>query len=216
MGDRTMPNTDDLYEILQVHPSAEPEVIKAAFDKLALKYHPDVNKSDQADGIMKTLIRAYKVLSDPAKRLAYDLERISQRRNTEKKPTGQSRTWGESKRDDDVSDVPYGERVSQLFSAVRSGDTKKVRAIISSGVDVNVRDNARSTPLHVAALEGNTKVVGELIRLGAYVDATSANGYTPLDLASVGGHDNTVSALMAAGASTKDDRRIRTPYDLPF
>ena len=35
-----MRNTDDWYEILQVHESAEPEVIEAAYKRLVRKYHP--------------------------------------------------------------------------------------------------------------------------------------------------------------------------------
>jgi len=41
-------NWKDYYQILQVHPSAEPEVVKAAYDKLARKYHPDFNKASSA------------------------------------------------------------------------------------------------------------------------------------------------------------------------
>ncbi len=61
----------DYYEILQVHPSAEPEVIKAAYDRLARKYHPDVATGGSADRIAD-INEAYAVLSDPAKRGAFD------------------------------------------------------------------------------------------------------------------------------------------------
>ena len=44
-----MCNTDDLYEILQVHYNAEPEVIQAAYRRLARKYHPDVNRKYHPD-----------------------------------------------------------------------------------------------------------------------------------------------------------------------
>jgi len=36
----------DLYRVLQVDPSADPEVIEAAYKRLALKYHPDHNRGD--------------------------------------------------------------------------------------------------------------------------------------------------------------------------
>jgi len=69
----------DYYEILQVSPNAEPEVIAAAYRRLARKYHPDVNKSPQAAKRMKQINVAYEILRDPAKRAAYDRlrERIS-------------------------------------------------------------------------------------------------------------------------------------------
>ena len=70
-----MPNFPDYYAILQVHPSATREVIDAAYRKLAAKYHPDVSTSPDADDKMKQLNEAYEVLTDPAKRVAYDKSR---------------------------------------------------------------------------------------------------------------------------------------------
>jgi len=67
--------TPDYYAILQVSPTAEKEVIEAAYRKLAQKYHPDINKSPEAEEKMKRFNAAYEVLSDPAKRAAYDATR---------------------------------------------------------------------------------------------------------------------------------------------
>lgn len=66
---------DDWYSILQVHESAEPEVIEAAYRRLARKYHPDVSTSPNATETMQRLNDAYAVLSDPGKRSAYDDQR---------------------------------------------------------------------------------------------------------------------------------------------
>ena len=76
-----MHDTDDLYEILQVHYTAEPEVIQAAYKRLARKYHPDVNHSPDAEEITKGLTSAYEVLGDPVKRAAYDRQRHGNKRN---------------------------------------------------------------------------------------------------------------------------------------
>lgn len=70
-----MPEPDDLYEILQVHPSAHPEVIQAAYRRLAQIYHPDRNPSPDAAERMAEINRAWDVLRDPARRAAYDRER---------------------------------------------------------------------------------------------------------------------------------------------
>lgn len=61
------------YQILQVDVSADPEVITAAYKRLAMKYHPDTN-SDRAGATarMQELNHAYDVLNDPLKRAAYD------------------------------------------------------------------------------------------------------------------------------------------------
>ena len=197
-----MPDTDDLYEILQVHHAAEPEVVEAAYRRLARKYHPDVNKSPQAEGMMKALNRAYEVLSDPAKRAAYDRERNSQARNTGEESPGRSKAWEESKRDDDVSQMPYGERVNQLFWAAHYGDTEKVRAIISSGVDVDAQDYERSTALHVATTEGHLQTAQALVMAGASIDIRDYNGYTPLYLAARADNLRIVQMLASHGADT--------------
>jgi curved DNA-binding protein CbpA len=60
------------YQILQVDPSAEQEIIDAAYKRLALKYHPDINKTTIATSIMQEINSAYAILSNPAKRAEYD------------------------------------------------------------------------------------------------------------------------------------------------
>src|SRR5574337_1213514 len=60
----------DLYRVLQVHPTAEPEVIQAAFRRLARKYHPDAGSG--SDERMAELNAAYAVLGDATRRAAYD------------------------------------------------------------------------------------------------------------------------------------------------
>jgi curved DNA-binding protein CbpA len=65
----------DYYKVLQVDPSAEPEVITAAFRKLSLKYHPDTNRAADAVARMQDINEAYDVLNDPARRAQYDRER---------------------------------------------------------------------------------------------------------------------------------------------
>lgn len=69
-----MASFEDYYEILQVSPSAEPEVIEAAYKKLAQKYHPDVNKSPTATEKMKKINIAHDVLGDPVQRKRYHAE----------------------------------------------------------------------------------------------------------------------------------------------
>jgi len=65
----------DLYKILQVDPCAEPEVIEAAYRRLARKYHPDVSDAPNAAEIMRDLNMAYEILSDETRRAEYDRER---------------------------------------------------------------------------------------------------------------------------------------------
>jgi DnaJ domain len=61
--------------VLQVDPSAEQEVIEAAYRRLVRKYHPDVNASPEAEAKMKELIEAYSIVRDPARRAEFDRRR---------------------------------------------------------------------------------------------------------------------------------------------
>ncbi|KAI3749089.1 hypothetical protein L6452_12660 [Arctium lappa] len=65
----------DWYGILGVNPSDDDETIRKQYRKLALILHPDKNKSVGADGAFKLLSEAWSLLSDKAKRLAYNRRR---------------------------------------------------------------------------------------------------------------------------------------------
>jgi hypothetical protein len=60
------------YQTLQVDPSADPEVIEAAFRRLALKYHPDTSRDPEASTRMREIIEARECLMDADRRLRYD------------------------------------------------------------------------------------------------------------------------------------------------
>lgn len=62
----------DYYEILGVKRESTAAEIKSAYRKLARKFHPDVNKTKEAEQKFKDLNEAYEVLSDKEKRQRYD------------------------------------------------------------------------------------------------------------------------------------------------
>ncbi|MBE6487768.1 MAG: hypothetical protein E7Z86_03560 [Methanosphaera stadtmanae] len=67
-----MYNNKDYYKILNIDKNADTQSIKRAYRKLAMKYHPDVNKQRDAEEKFKDLTEAYAVLSDEEKRKQYD------------------------------------------------------------------------------------------------------------------------------------------------
>lgn len=65
-------NGNDYYEILGISRDASKEEIKDSYRELALKFHPDRNKSPDAEEKFKEISEAYAVLSDDEKRKYYD------------------------------------------------------------------------------------------------------------------------------------------------
>ena len=66
------PKQRDLYEVLGVERNASADDLKKAFRRLAMDYHPDRNREDDAAEKFKEVNQAYEVLSDDNKRAAYD------------------------------------------------------------------------------------------------------------------------------------------------
>src|SRR6266567_2884274 len=61
------------YEVLEVERTAGDGELKSAFRKLAMKWHPDRDPSDEnSETRFKEINEAYEILKDPDKRAAYD------------------------------------------------------------------------------------------------------------------------------------------------
>lgn len=62
----------DFYELLGIKKTASKEEIKQAYRKMVKKYHPDINKSNDASQIIISLNEAKEILLDDVKRKEYD------------------------------------------------------------------------------------------------------------------------------------------------
>ena len=67
-----MPEKRDYYEVLGIPRTANGEEIKKAFRRLAMKYHPDRNRQEDAAERFKEVNEAYQALNDPDTRAQYD------------------------------------------------------------------------------------------------------------------------------------------------
>jgi hypothetical protein len=79
---RLLSLSEDPYRTLQVEPSADLEAIKASYRRLARLYHPDLNPRPEAAERMRAINAAYRVLSDPQQRAAYDAQRYLRQSST--------------------------------------------------------------------------------------------------------------------------------------
>lgn len=81
----------DYYSVLGLSPEAKDLEVRKAYRKLALRYHPDRNSGNQdSEEKFKELNEAYRVLSDPRKRRAYDFWQMSLRGSSQR-----DRPWTE-------------------------------------------------------------------------------------------------------------------------
>jgi len=80
------------YDILQLKPSATKNDIRRAYRRLALKWHPDRNHSQEAEERFKEINEAYHVLMDSGKRGQYDEARTQKRQWKESFTSQQART----------------------------------------------------------------------------------------------------------------------------
>src|SRR5262245_56811251 len=126
----------DYYAVMGVERTATPEEIKAAYRKLARKYHPDVSKEPDAEEKFKEVAEAYETLKDPKKRAAYD--QLGSHRPGEdfRPPPGWEQQFGDggfSFEDLDLSDLfsAFGGGRSHGRAARRPGQDYEVTAHIS-------------------------------------------------------------------------------------
>jgi hypothetical protein len=96
-----------------------------------------------------------------------------------------------------------------VIAAARDGSLVRLRALISAGADINVKDSEGWSPLMVAALKGHAKVVVLLLSHGAHIEAKNNSGWTALRFASSVGDTEIMTLLIGYGAdvNSRDDHR---------
>lgn len=171
----------DYYDILGVKPDASEADIKAAYRKLARKYHPDKNKEAGAEEKFKAINEANEVLRDAEKRRAYDQLRAGGYRPGEQfRPPP---NWGQGQGFDfgDAGDGDFSDFFESLFGraagarhAPRSRRGRDIHAQVQ--IDLQTAFNGGRTRLSLDDGSGAERVLevkipagiqpGQVIRLG--------------------------------------------------
>lgn len=61
------------YDVFEIDKNASEKEIKKAYHRLALKFHPDINKDKNASKMFASIVHIYKILSDEKERFEYDV-----------------------------------------------------------------------------------------------------------------------------------------------
>lgn len=70
-----------------------------------------------------------------------------------------------------------------FFKSSATRNVSAIRFFLKKGVNINILDEERTSPLHVASRHGSIQVVEELLNSGADCDITDIAGWTPLHVA---------------------------------
>ena len=97
-----------------------------------------------------------------------------------------------------------------LHQAITNGDVEEVKTILSSGLDINVRNSLQRTSLHTAIEKQQKEIVQLLLDRGADVDPIDNKGQTPFHLAVITGQKDIVELLISRRA---DINIVDTQYD---
>ncbi len=124
----------DYYATLGVARDASAETVKAAYRKLAQKYHPDVTKDSGGEEKFKEVAEAYQTLKDPEKRAAYDRLGSGYEPGQEfRPPPDWERQFGDGGFSFDEVDL------SDLFASLGARRGRTRRTMATPGADFEVR-----------------------------------------------------------------------------
>lgn len=106
--------------------------------------------------------------------------------------------WSDIEESKRIAIVQHGYDVSPkgFIQSAEKGDRNVVELFLSSGIDIDTRDERGWTPLMVSAFNGKEEVALLLIRSGADIHAKDTAGYGPLHWAAFNGYSNVVKLLL--------------------
>ena len=112
--------------------------------------------------------------------------------------------------------MPKQSNADKMRYAAYNGIVKDVKQLLEAGVDVDLCDDQKNTPLLSAADQGRLKVVELLLQHGPDVNASNQYGHTPLTQACENGNDRIVELLLEHGAEVNPKSPAIDPLSMPI
>ena len=209
----------DFYDILGVGRKATADEIRAAYRKLARQFHPDVNKSADAQKRFTEVQNAYDALSDDKKRAMYDqfgsaaFETGSSQEAASRARAGPHYGWENvgGRRGGGSVHVNGGdfdpEDISSIFESVFGGGGFGGQGSVASGDRGGAKKRGRKVRMHEAAEPIARDVEVEFL--------TAARGGVQTLRFAGGGSTRTVEVTIPAGIETGQQLRIRGGENQP-
>ncbi|MDK3073692.1 ankyrin repeat domain-containing protein [Sedimentitalea sp. JM2-8] len=97
-----------------------------------------------------------------------------------------------------------------LFKAAHEGDVSAIRQLAAAGADVNARDAAGRTPIHVASFASRDDALRALAAAGADMNALDGDAYDVVTIAAVADDPDLMSLAIELG---NDPGLVTSPYD---
>ena len=133
---------------------------------------------------------------------AMEIIRLSNYLNELRNPGKEVNAWEdipEYKRHE-LEEFGYDFNAQGLIKSIEDNNQNAMQIFLSSGFDLEVRDERNWTPLMVAAFNGNEEFSKVLIKCGSRISAQDKNGYTALHWAAYNGHDKIIKLLIEKDA----------------
>jgi curved DNA-binding protein CbpA len=142
------------YELLQLSPNAEQLVITKIYRLLAAYYHPD-NKQTGDEEKFKSVLKAYEVLSDPAKRSRYNIEFLGKESASGAQPRPEGPAAGVARSRDELR-TKYGANAADAAGeeGLSERELRKLLLMVLYDVRRNTPANPQVSMLVLAELLG--------------------------------------------------------------